>query len=149
MRDAETMVARVTDVASVAVPVADQDRAVCFYVEKLGFEVRLDVPTPDGHRWVQVAAPGGRVAITLVVGADGTGAALDTGITLATCDAAHDHEALRAAGVDTDDVLRWPGTPAMFAFRDQDGNGLKIMESSSTPATGTAPLEHLHNPVES
>jgi hypothetical protein len=64
MRDAETMVARVTDVASVAVPVADQDRAVCFYVEKLGFEVRLDVPTPDGHRWVQVAAPGGRVAIT-------------------------------------------------------------------------------------
>ena len=42
------------------------------------------------------------------------------------------------AGESMIDVLRWPGTPAMFAFRDQDGNGLKIMESSSTPATGTA-----------
>jgi len=25
--------------------------------------------------------------------------------------------------------LRWPGVPTMFAFRDQDGNQLKIMES--------------------
>ncbi|MEO6998584.1 MAG: hypothetical protein ABI112_10915 [Terracoccus sp.] len=25
-------------------------------------------------------------------------------------------------GVDVDDILRWPGVPAMFAFRDPDGN---------------------------
>ena len=136
MHDAETTAAQVIDVASVAVPVADQDRAVRFYVENLGFEVRLDVPTPDGRRWVQVATPGGRVAVTLVAGGDPSAVALDTGITLATNDADHDHEALRAAGVDLDEVLRWPGTPAMFAFRDQDGNGLKIVESSSGPATG-------------
>ncbi|MFZ0251658.1 MAG: hypothetical protein WAL61_17075 [Acidimicrobiales bacterium] len=29
----------------------------------------------------------------------------------------------------TDDVLRWPGVPPMFAFRDQDGNGLRIVEA--------------------
>jgi lactoylglutathione lyase len=25
-------------------------------------------------------------------------------------------------------VLRWPGVPPMFAFRDQDGNGMEIVE---------------------
>jgi lactoylglutathione lyase len=31
-------------------------------------------------------------------------------------------------GVDVDEVLRWPDAPPMFAFRDQDGNGLEIVE---------------------
>lgn len=123
----------VFDVGVVAVPVADQDRAVRFYAERLGFEVRLDVPAPTG-RWVQVAAPGGRVAVALLraePGAEtGDRVGVDTGITFWTSDAAADHAALRAAGVDTDELLRWPGVPAMFAFRDQDGNGLKIMEAA-------------------
>jgi lactoylglutathione lyase len=34
-----------------------------------------------------------------------------------------------ARGVDADDVPRWPGVPPMFAFRDQDGNGLEIVEA--------------------
>jgi lactoylglutathione lyase len=28
------------------------------------------------------------------------------------------------------EILRWPGVPAMFAFRDQDGNGMEIVEVS-------------------
>lgn len=127
MQHAETTMTAVTDVGSVAVPVTDQDRAVRFYVERLGFEVRLDVPTPAG-RWLQVAAPGGRVAISLVRAGDGTPAGVDTGITLATSDAEDDHRSLVEAGVDADELLRWPGAPAMFAFLDQDGNRLKIME---------------------
>jgi catechol 2,3-dioxygenase-like lactoylglutathione lyase family enzyme len=34
--------------------------------------------------------------------------------------------------VDTGDVLRWPGVPPMFAFRDPDGNGLEIIEASGS-----------------
>jgi hypothetical protein len=49
---------------------------------------------------------------------------------LTTHDAAADHATLRAAGVDVDDVLRWPGMPPMFTFRDIDGNGLVIVEES-------------------
>jgi hypothetical protein len=26
------------------------------------------------------------------------------------------------------ELLRWPGVPAMFAFRDPDGNGLEMVE---------------------
>ena len=56
---------------------------------------------------------------------------VDTGIRLATDDATADHEALRAAGVDADpEVLRFPGAPPMFSFRDPDGNTLYIVERS-------------------
>ena len=119
---------KITDVGSVAVPVADQERALRFYVEKLGFEIRLDVPMGDGGRWLQVAPPGGRVPVALVVAGEGDPHGVDTGITFATDDAEADHAALAWGGVETDSVLRWPGVPLMFIVRDPDGNQLKIME---------------------
>ena len=74
--------------------------------------------------------PRGSVALALVVAREGAETGVDTGITLATSDAEGDHRALIAAGVDADEVLHWPGAPAMFAFRDQDANVLKIMEDA-------------------
>jgi catechol 2,3-dioxygenase-like lactoylglutathione lyase family enzyme len=121
---------KITDVGGVAVPVADQERALRFYVEKLGFEVRLDVPTGDGGRWLQVAPPGGRVPIALVAAGDGVPVGVDTGITFTTGDAEHDHASLSQGGVDTDPLLRWSGVPRMFIMRDPDANQLKIMERS-------------------
>jgi catechol 2,3-dioxygenase-like lactoylglutathione lyase family enzyme len=116
---------QIVDVAGVSVPVADQQQALSFYVDKLGFEVHLDVPMEVGGRWIQVAPRGGSIPIALVA-SDATGVA--TGITLATADADADHADMVANGVDADEVLRWPGVPTMFAFRDQDGNELKVME---------------------
>ena len=49
---------RITDVRTVGVPVGDQDRALEFYLGKLGFEKRLDVPLGDGQRWIEVAPRG-------------------------------------------------------------------------------------------
>jgi lactoylglutathione lyase len=54
---------------------------------------------------------------------------VETGIRFTTADADAAHPAMRAQGVDVDDVLHWPGVPPMFAFRDQDGNGLEIVEA--------------------
>ena len=34
----------ITGVRTVSIPVTDQDRALAFYVDTLGFEKRLDVP---------------------------------------------------------------------------------------------------------
>ena len=36
------------------------------------------------------------------------------------------HEGLAELGVEVDEILRWPGTPPMFAFRDPDGNEFSI-----------------------
>jgi predicted enzyme related to lactoylglutathione lyase len=119
----------ITDVGGVAVPVSDQARAVGFYVDKLGFEVRLDVPMGDGGRWIQVAPPGGRVPVALVEAGDGGRVGVDTGITFATADVEADHASLAGSGADVDPVLRWPGVPLMFIVRDPDGNQLKVMET--------------------
>jgi catechol 2,3-dioxygenase-like lactoylglutathione lyase family enzyme len=51
---------RVNKIGTVIIPVSDQDRAIEFYVEKLGFEKRTDVPFGNGDRWVEVA-PGDAV----------------------------------------------------------------------------------------
>jgi catechol 2,3-dioxygenase-like lactoylglutathione lyase family enzyme len=120
----------ITDVSGVAVPVSDQDDALRFYVECLGFEVVRDVPMGEGSRWVQVAPVAGRVPIALVVAGARGALGSDTGITLATSDAAAAHAALATRGVEVDELLRWPGVPPMFALRDRDGNQLKVMETA-------------------
>jgi catechol 2,3-dioxygenase-like lactoylglutathione lyase family enzyme len=122
---------KISDVGGVAIPVSDQERAVRFYVDRLGFEVRLDLPMGDGGRWVQVAPRGGRVPVALVAAGDDAPLGVDTGITFATSDAEADHMALVACGVDADELLHWPGVPAMFIVRDLDGNQLKIMEDAA------------------
>jgi catechol 2,3-dioxygenase-like lactoylglutathione lyase family enzyme len=125
---------KITDVWAVAIPVSDQERALRFYVDKLGFEVRLDVPTGGGGRWVQVAPPGGKVPVALVAPEEGLPTGVDTGITFATSDAEADHASLVASGIEADDLLQWPGVPPMFGFRDPDGNQLKIMETAGAPS---------------
>jgi hypothetical protein len=94
----------------------------------LAEEKRLDVPLGDGKRWIEVAPAGAPATIALVRSGEGLPAGVETGVRFMTEDADGDHAALRSRGVDADDVLRWPGVPPMFAFRDQDGNGLKIVE---------------------
>lgn len=119
---------RLTELHTVAIPVTDQDRALEFYLGKLGFEKRMDVPFGGGQRWVEVAPPAAATTIALVRAGDGVSAGIDTGIRLTSEDAKADHADLLARGVDADlEVMRMGGVPAMFAFRDPDGNRLVIV----------------------
>ena len=115
------MIARI---GTVIVPVADQDAALGFYRDTLGFEVRIDAPFPGG-RWLEVAPPGAATSLALVPG-DGLE------VSFATTDAAADHAALLAAGVDADaELIRMgEGVPPMFTFRDPDGNRFRVVERS-------------------
>jgi lactoylglutathione lyase len=120
---------RITQVGTVGVPVTDQDRALDFYLGKLGFEKRLDGTFGQGERWIEVAPPGSTTTIALVRTREEAATGVDTGIRFSTQDAEADHTDLRARGVDADEeVLHWPGVPPMFAFRDPDGNRLVIVE---------------------
>ncbi len=118
----------ITGMRTVGIPVIDQDRALDFYAGKLGFEKRLDVPFGDGARWIEVAPPGATTTIALVPSREGVPTGVETGIRFTTPDADACRADLEAHGVDADEVLRWEGAPAMFAVRDQDGNGLEIIE---------------------
>jgi catechol 2,3-dioxygenase-like lactoylglutathione lyase family enzyme len=118
-----------TDIRTVAVPVTDQDRALEFYTKTLGFELRMDAPLPQlGGRWIVVAPPGAATAIALAPASNDTPAGTDTGIRFATADAAAAHAALTTQGVDTSNLLTWPGIPPMFTFQDQDANTLYVVQ---------------------
>jgi catechol 2,3-dioxygenase-like lactoylglutathione lyase family enzyme len=118
---------RVTRIGSVIVPVKDQERALSFYVETLGFEKRMDAPFAGG-RWIEVAPVGAATTIALVE----SGEAVTPGIvvSLATENADDDHATLVARGVDADaEVIRMGDyVPPMFTFRDPDGNQLRMVQ---------------------
>jgi lactoylglutathione lyase len=128
MTPAMTAPAGLTGIRTVGIPVTDQDRALAFYAA-LGFEVRLDAPMGAGGRWIEVALPAATMSLALEPAGPGRPAGVETGIRLTTGDAAQANASLRAGGVDVDEVLRWAGVPPMFAFRDQDGNGLEVVEA--------------------
>jgi len=115
----------ITDIGTVGIPVRDQDQAVEFFVGTLGFEKRLDVRSGENFRWVTVAAPGASTSVALIAGPD-TGA--HTGIRFLVPDAEAEHTAMQQRGIEVGDLLRWPGVPPMFEFKDQDGNTFEIVE---------------------
>ncbi|MEU4197556.1 VOC family protein [Kribbella sp. NPDC026611] len=120
----------ISDIRTVGVPVTDQDQAVKFYTETLGFELVMDAPLPQfGGRWIVVAPAGAAVGIALVPAKDEIPAGVDTGIRMASPDAGAAHQHFLAAGVDTGELLEWPGVPAMFSLRDPDGNRLYISQA--------------------
>ena len=78
-----------------------------------------------------MAPPGATTTIALAAAQEGAPTGVDTGIRFSTADATADHAALAAAGVDVDaEVLRFPGVPPMFSFRDPDGNTLYVVEQA-------------------
>jgi catechol 2,3-dioxygenase-like lactoylglutathione lyase family enzyme len=134
--DEGKIMAHLTTVGRVMVPVVDQDAAIAFYIQALGFSLIADVPFGDGERWVEVAPPGGGTTLALVPPSDHYPAGRMTGIALGASDARAAHADLRAHGVDVDDALMGGegGVPLIFFFRDADGNQLMTVEDTAPPA---------------
>ena len=55
----------IDSVATICIFVNDQDKAKAFYLDKLGFELRQDVPMGPDSRWIAVAPKGARTEIIL------------------------------------------------------------------------------------
>lgn len=118
--------AMTTRVQSVSIPVADQDRALRFYTEVLGCELRTDVEVWPGARLVEVVPPGSNVGLVLLP-PDGE---IPVAVRLGTTDADTAHARLReaGAGLHNDEVLHLDGAPPMFLFADPDGNRLVYLQ---------------------
>jgi catechol 2,3-dioxygenase-like lactoylglutathione lyase family enzyme len=124
---------RVAKVGVVCVPVLDTDKAIEFYVDKLGFEKRVDVPfAGDEYRWVEVAPPGADTTIAIAPPPPGKPAGnAETGIGLHTTDIEAIHADMKAAGVDVDEEISRMGDPVppLFWLRDPEGNSLMVIEA--------------------
>ena len=123
------MSTRVVKLANVIIPVADQDRAVEFYTEKLGLEKRRELPFGPDFRWIEIAPSGADTSIALCPPGPGvTPGAKQTGIALQVADVDAYHAELKARGVDVDEEVARFGdaVPPTFWLRDHEGNILQV-----------------------
>lgn len=109
----------------VAVPVTDVDRAIAFYVEKVGFNLDHDHKVSAALRFVQLTPPGSACSIALGVGITGAEPGSVKGLQLVVSDAEAARAELVGRGVDASEVEDFPWGRFTF-FRDPDGNGWAI-----------------------
>ena len=133
MSDSTQTPTTVSNIGVAMFTVADQDAALAFYTQKLGYEVRSDMRFGDNGemRWLEVAPPGSRARLALnppINGQPGGGS-----IGVETSDVQTEHARLKAIeDVDVDaDIMQAPGVPTMFSVRDPDGNNIWIVETPS------------------
>jgi catechol 2,3-dioxygenase-like lactoylglutathione lyase family enzyme len=128
-----TTATRVTKIGTVIIATGDQDAMIDFYVDKLGFEKRVDVPFGGSYRWVEVGLPGAETTIALAPPPEGTptGGA-QTGIALSTADADAVHADYKERGVDVDEQVSRMGdeVPPMFWLRDPEKNVLMVVQGA-------------------
>jgi predicted enzyme related to lactoylglutathione lyase len=115
-------------VSIVAVVVRDQDRALAFYTEKLGFEKRQDYGQKGRPRWLTVAPPGSELEFALVQGEYLVDPRAEDGVqfTLTTGDCRGEAAKLKARGVAVETTDAPFGTLAKFS--DPDGNRFNLLQ---------------------
>jgi catechol 2,3-dioxygenase-like lactoylglutathione lyase family enzyme len=115
----------------VSLPVADQEAARSFYVDRVGFEVINESGFGDGLRWIQVGPKGGEASVTLVNWFDSMAPGSLRGLVVESEDLQSDYEAMVGRGVS------FLGPPAqqpggVFAtFKDPDGNQISLRQAGS------------------
>lgn len=135
MSDTNTAtISGIAQIGTVIVPVTDQDRALEFYTQKLGFEKRTDVPFgPKGERWIEVAPAGAATTVAIVPPREGEPVGIQTRIGWTTDDAEASRASLQEQGVDVDAEVAYMGDPVppMFFYRDQDNNTFMVVQRSN------------------
>jgi catechol 2,3-dioxygenase-like lactoylglutathione lyase family enzyme len=121
------------------IPVHDQDEALAFYRDTLGFEVRTDAPF-DGFRWLTVGSPS-QPDVEIVLEAVGMGRPADDqatlrellakgslgGVFFMTDDLDATFEKIRASGAEViQEPMEQPYGVRDCAFRDPSGNHLRF-----------------------
>jgi catechol 2,3-dioxygenase-like lactoylglutathione lyase family enzyme len=119
-------------IAYATVFVSDQDKALDFYTNVLGFEQRFDNPTPDGPRFLTVGLPEQEFQLVLWPGTPGQAQPLKSHIpgayTIDTGNFQKAYQTLKSRGVRFDtEVLEYPWG-YLAVFQDPDGNRLQLRE---------------------
>jgi catechol 2,3-dioxygenase-like lactoylglutathione lyase family enzyme len=133
-------------ISHMMVRVHDQDEALAFYRDKLGFEVKQDMPF-DNARWLTVSPPGQDLEVCLLPPEMGTWSpevttkvrelmalgAIGAGI-ISVDDCRATHRELVAKGVEftEEPVERFYGIDA--GFRDPSGNPWRLTQIAQVPA---------------
>jgi lactoylglutathione lyase len=129
-------------IGGTVVIVSDQHKAVEFYTQKLGFELKTDMffgSSSSSIRWVEVAPKASQSTISLMVAnaqlmsnegeieAAKKGIGTETGIWFYSDDITSTYGELKKKGVDISapEKQEWGGI--MSKFKDQDGNSYSLI----------------------
>jgi predicted enzyme related to lactoylglutathione lyase len=113
-----------------SIPVRDQDRALNFYVNMLGFTLQTDQPMGHGLRWIEVRPPRGDTGIALF-----TPPGLEdrigtfTGISLECDDVQKTFEELSARGVEFVKPPKAESWGVAAIMKDSEGNQIVLSSS--------------------
>ena len=120
----------ITKARTVGVYVSDQDRALDFYVDKLGFEKRTDEPMGPEARWIEVAPAGAETVLVLFTPPGQEDRIGSFSNVVFECDDIETtYRELRGRGVEfTEEPSEQPW--GMWAqFKDVDGNEFGLIQS--------------------
>jgi len=129
-------------IGGIVVIVSDQQKAVEFYTQKLGFDIKTDMSFV-GIRWIEVSPKDSQSTISLmlpnvqmmsnegVVEAAKKGIGTETGVWFYSDDMQSTYEGLKNKGVDITQPEKQEWGGIMSKFKDQDGNSYSIISSLS------------------
>ena len=114
----------------VSIPVADQNRALDFYTEKLGFTIITDQPFDEKQRWLELRVPKAETRLVLFT-AEGEEKRIGTFMNMSyECDDIDEtYEALRSRGVEFEGPPRKESWGKFAIFKDSEGNRFVVSSS--------------------
>jgi catechol 2,3-dioxygenase-like lactoylglutathione lyase family enzyme len=120
----------IVHVKFVTVPTADQDRALAFYTEKLGFKLVTDQPFDDRQRWIELRIGSAETRLVLFATDEGSrpGSAFNGAL---ACDNVHKtYDELKARGVEFVSPPKQEPWGTFAIMKDPDGNQFVLSSRS-------------------
>jgi uncharacterized glyoxalase superfamily protein PhnB len=116
-------------IKSVTIPVKDQQKALEFYRDNLGFKVTTDQPDGQGGRWLELQAPRGDTHVVLYPPVNEAQKAMIgafSNVLFSSDNVKQTYEDLSARGVKITVPLKEEPWGTFFQFADIDGNEFLI-----------------------
>lgn len=111
----------------VSVPTSDQDRALKFWTEQMGFRVATDQPMGPGQRWIELAIPGAETGLVLFTpeGHEDRIGSFFNG-SFGCDDVEYTYRQLSARGVEFEGPPQKQPWGTYVKFKDPDGNSFVL-----------------------
>jgi predicted enzyme related to lactoylglutathione lyase len=109
------------------VPTRDQDAALAFWTEKVGFRVATDQPMGPGQRWIELSIPGAETRIVLFTppGQEDRIGTLSN-VSFQCDDVDYTYRQMLAKGVEFTGPPKKEGWGTSAVFKDPDGNSFVL-----------------------
>ncbi len=111
----------ITHVKFITIPTRDQDLALAFYTEKMGFRLVTDQPLNEKHRWLELRIGSSDTRVVLMA-ADESRIASFAGSTLACDNVEKTYHELKERGVKFVSLPKQEPWGFFAVFEDLDGN---------------------------